>query len=72
VETVEWGLWVEPENPDALTLYHDPDRRERLGRSGREYVQARYTPAGRGPAVRIAAGESSWIVISQTVTGSDR
>jgi colanic acid biosynthesis glycosyl transferase WcaI len=49
VEKAECGLWVEPENPDALTeailtLYHDPDRRERLGRNGREYVEARYTP----------------------------
>jgi hypothetical protein len=35
---------VEPENPDALTLYHDPDRRERLGRNGRAHVEARYTP----------------------------
>jgi glycosyltransferase involved in cell wall biosynthesis len=44
VEKAECGLWVEPENPDALTLYHDPDRRERLGRNGRAYVEARYTP----------------------------
>jgi glycosyltransferase involved in cell wall biosynthesis len=35
---------VKSENLDALTLYHDPDRRERLGRSGRAYVEARYTP----------------------------
>ena len=27
-----------------LTLYYAPDRRERLGRSGRAYVEARYTP----------------------------
>jgi colanic acid biosynthesis glycosyl transferase WcaI len=49
VEKAECGLWVEPENPDALaeailTLYHDPDRRERLGRNGRAHVEARYTP----------------------------
>jgi colanic acid biosynthesis glycosyl transferase WcaI len=49
VEKAACGLWVEPENSDALaeailTLYHDPDRRERLGRSGRAYVEARYTP----------------------------
>jgi len=49
VENAECGLGVEPENPDALaeailTLYHDPDRRERLGRSGRAHVEARYTP----------------------------
>jgi glycosyltransferase involved in cell wall biosynthesis len=36
------------ENPDALaeailTLYHDPDQRERLGRNGRAYIEARYT-----------------------------
>jgi len=63
VEKAGCGLWMEPENPDALaeailTLYHDPDRRERLGRSGRAHVEARYTPQvvaqQYGPSVRRA------------------
>jgi colanic acid biosynthesis glycosyl transferase WcaI len=49
VESSECGLWVEPENPEALAsailrLYNDPGLRERLGRNGRAYVEARYTP----------------------------
>jgi hypothetical protein len=45
VRACGWGR----SNPDALkeailTLYHDPDRREHLGRNGRAHVEARYTP----------------------------
>ncbi|MGC9357780.1 MAG: glycosyltransferase [Anaerolineae bacterium] len=70
VEKAECGLWVEPENPDVLAeailaLYHDPDRRERLGRNGRVYVEARYTPqvVARQYASllkRTAEGERGW------------
>ena len=44
VEKAGCGLWMEPENPHAFTLYRDPNRRERLGRNGRSHVEARYTP----------------------------
>ncbi len=58
VEDAVCGLWVEPENPHDFTLYHDPDRRERLGRNGRSHVEARYTPQvvaqQYGPSVRRA------------------
>jgi hypothetical protein len=33
-----------PSGGHPLTLQHDPDWRERLGRNGRAYVEARYTP----------------------------
>lgn len=42
------GLWVEPEEPEALAeaicaLYADPALRELLGRNGREHVVKHYT-----------------------------
>lgn len=43
LEQAEAGIFVEPENPQALAeaverLYRDPLLRDRLGRNGREYV----------------------------------
>jgi len=48
VQEAQCGLWVEPENPQALaeailTLYADKELRERFSRNGREYVETRYT-----------------------------
>jgi colanic acid biosynthesis glycosyl transferase WcaI len=48
VQEARCGLWVEPEDSDALAeairaLHADEELRERLGRNGRQYVEAHYT-----------------------------
>lgn len=48
LEEANCGLWVEPEEPEALaeairTLYAHPALRQRLGRNGREHVVQHYT-----------------------------
>jgi colanic acid biosynthesis glycosyl transferase WcaI len=48
VRDAQCGLWVEPEDSDALaeailTLYADKELREYLGRNGRQHVEAHYT-----------------------------
>jgi len=48
VRKAQCGLWVEPENPQALTeailtLYADSVLRERFGRHGRQYVEQNHT-----------------------------
>ena len=48
VREAQCGLWVEPEDSNALAeailaLYADKELRERLGRKGRQYVEAHYT-----------------------------
>jgi len=48
VEEAQAGIWVGPENPQAMAeaikrLYENPDLRQEMGRQGREYVVSHYS-----------------------------